>query len=119
VTAAAIAIDKDGCDIMVETLSRYLYNTISDLPAEKRPKQAPLWKAEASGDTLLTYFPQSATKLIADIPVSSLDTADIITKGNDYLDKKEYQKTSEHHQKVITDPNLAKAWINKGIALQT
>jgi tetratricopeptide (TPR) repeat protein len=45
--------------------------------------------------------------------------ADFRTKANAFLDKKEYQKAPEHHQKAITDPNLAKAWINKGIVLQT
>jgi hypothetical protein len=31
----ATAIDKNGYNVIGETLSRYLYNTISDLPAEK------------------------------------------------------------------------------------
>jgi tetratricopeptide (TPR) repeat protein len=111
-----LAIDKDGY-VTVETLSKYLYNTILDLPVEKRPKQTPIRKVEASGDIVLAYFPQIATKLREDSTVSSLGVADVITKGNIHLDKKEYEKALEYYQKINTDPNLARAWINKALAL--
>jgi len=55
------ATNDDGY-ITVDSLSKYIYNTIMSLPPEKRPKQKPVRKVEASGDIILGYYPKFAGK---------------------------------------------------------
>jgi hypothetical protein len=50
------ALDKHG-DVTVDTLSRYVYQKIMDLPPEKSPKQKPFRKIETSGDIILVERP--------------------------------------------------------------
>lgn len=45
------ALDINGC-VTVDSLSKYVYNTIMSLPPGKRPKQKPIRKVEASGDII-------------------------------------------------------------------
>lgn len=40
-------------NVTIDTLSKYVYSKIMSLPLEKRPKQRPLRKIEASGDIIL------------------------------------------------------------------
>jgi tetratricopeptide (TPR) repeat protein len=110
------AIDVNGY-VTVDSLSRYVYNSIMDLPSERRLKQKPIRKIEASGDIVLAYYPQSITTLKTISPSKSLDTANLIKEGNKYLEAKEYQKALDHFQKVINDPNYSDAWNNKAVAL--
>ena len=51
------AVDKDG-NVTVDTLGKYVYNKIMSLPADKRPKQKPIRKVEASGDIILAHYPK-------------------------------------------------------------
>ena len=53
--------NNDG-NITVDTLSKYVYEKIMNLPLKKRPKQRPLRKIESSGDIILvekSCLPQS------------------------------------------------------------
>jgi uncharacterized caspase-like protein len=49
-------IDENGY-VTVDSLSRSVYHTIMSLPPDKRPKQKPVRKIEASGDIVVAYYP--------------------------------------------------------------
>jgi hypothetical protein len=49
------AIDTNG-NVTVDSLSKFVYNTIMSLPSDKRPKQKPIKKVEASGDIILAHY---------------------------------------------------------------
>ena len=51
------SIDKYG-NVTVDTLGKYVYNKIMSLPPDKRPKQKPIRKVEASGDIVLAHYPK-------------------------------------------------------------
>jgi hypothetical protein len=51
------AVDKDG-NVTVDTLGKYVYNKIMSLPLDKRPRQKPIRKVEASGDIILAHYPR-------------------------------------------------------------
>lgn len=110
------ATDANG-NVTVDSLSRYVYNAIMSLPSDKRLKQRPIRKIEASGDIILAHYPQSIKTLQAISPSKPLDIANLIEEGNKYLEAKEYQKALDHFQKVIKDPNYSNAWNNIAIAL--
>jgi tetratricopeptide (TPR) repeat protein len=109
-------IDANGY-VTVDSLSKYVYNAIMSLPSDKRLKQRPIRKIEASGDIILAHYPRSITTLKTISPSKSLDTANLIEEGNKYLEAKEYQKALDHYQRVIKDPNYSNAWNNKALAL--
>lgn len=50
------AVDNYG-NVTPYTLGNYIYKQILNLPSEKRPKQTPIIKAEAIGDTILANYP--------------------------------------------------------------
>ncbi|CAN5413396.1 hypothetical protein BH18THE2_BH18THE2_29620 [soil metagenome] len=110
------SVDNNGY-VTPYSLNKYIFKKINSLPSKKRPQQKPLMKAETSGDIILAYYPQLAKKLYPEHPAASIDTADIISRGNRYLDNREYNKALEYYEKIVSDPNLAKAWNNKGSAL--
>jgi tetratricopeptide (TPR) repeat protein len=106
--------------VTVDSLSRYVYNAIMSLPSDRRLRQKPIRKVEASGDIILAYYPQfiRTTAALGTIsPSKSLDTEKLIKEGNEFLQAKEYQKALDHFQLVIRDPNYADAWNNIAIAL--
>ena len=51
------AVDKYG-NVTVDTLGKYVYNKIMSLPPDKKPKQKPIRKVEASGDIVLAHYPK-------------------------------------------------------------
>jgi hypothetical protein len=60
------SVDSDG-NITPYSLGNYIYRSILNLPARKRPKQKPITKVEASGDIILASYPN----LSKSKPVSS------------------------------------------------
>jgi hypothetical protein len=56
------AVDKYG-NVTVDTLGKYVYNKIMSLPPDKRPKQKPIRKVEASGDIILAHYPKFITNI--------------------------------------------------------
>ena len=50
------SVDSDG-NITPYSLGNYIYRSILNLPARKRPKQKPITKVEASGDIILASYP--------------------------------------------------------------
>lgn len=53
------SVDDRGY-VTADSLGKYVYNSIMSLPSERRPKQKPIRKIEASGDIVLAYYPQFA-----------------------------------------------------------
>ena len=60
------SVDSDG-NITPYSLGNFIYRSILNLPAVKRPKQKPITKVEASGDIILASYPN----LSRSKPVSS------------------------------------------------
>jgi hypothetical protein len=50
------SVDSDG-NITPYSLGNFIYRSILNLPARKRPKQKPITKVEASGDIILASYP--------------------------------------------------------------
>jgi len=55
------SVDEAGY-VTADSLSNYIYSCIMSLPPERRPKQKPIRKIEASGDIVLAYYPRFARK---------------------------------------------------------
>jgi hypothetical protein len=55
------SVDDRGY-VTADSLGKYVYNSIMSLPHDKRPKQKPIRKIEASGDIILAHYPQLAKK---------------------------------------------------------
>jgi negative regulator of replication initiation len=51
----------------------YVYRAIMSLPADKRPKQTAITKAEESGNVILAYYPELKTSKIEDTLKSMLN----------------------------------------------
>ncbi len=54
-----ISVDIDG-NVTPDSLARYVYKAIVNLPQNKRPKQTPIRKIEAGGDIILAHYSQLA-----------------------------------------------------------
>jgi hypothetical protein len=64
------SVDVEG-NVTPYSLGSYVYRTILNLPAKRRPKQKPITKVEASGDIILASYPN----LVKSRDVSSAVTA--------------------------------------------
>jgi hypothetical protein len=53
------SVDPNG-HVTADSLGKYIYKAIVDLPAKKRPKQTPIRKVEAGGDIILASYPKLA-----------------------------------------------------------
>jgi hypothetical protein len=68
------SVDSDG-NITPYSLGNYIYRSILNLPARKRPKQKPITKVEASGDIILASYPNLIkTKAAVASPITSPST---------------------------------------------
>jgi hypothetical protein len=50
-------VDLNG-SVTVDTLGKYVYDTIMSLPPDKKPNQKPVMKVEAGGTIVLASYPQ-------------------------------------------------------------
>jgi len=66
------SVDVEG-NVTPYSLGSYVYRTILNLPAKRRPKQKPITKVEASGDIILASYPN----LVKSRDVTSAVTAPI------------------------------------------
>lgn len=107
------AIDKNGC-ITVDSIAKYLYNTIMSLPAERRPKQKPIRKIEASGNIILANFCRPIEKSVS---IKSTVSNKAMDKGAEYINNKDYLKALEYYERTLKNPDDSKIWLNKAIAL--
>jgi Caspase domain/Bacterial Ig domain len=62
------SVDAEG-NVTPYSLGNFIYRSILNLPARKRPKQKPITKVEASGDIILANYPDLA-KSIASHPIT-------------------------------------------------
>jgi Caspase domain/Pentapeptide repeats (8 copies)/NHL repeat len=53
----AESVDGEG-NVTPQSLGTYVYRAIMSLPANKRPKQTPITRAEESGNVILAYHPE-------------------------------------------------------------
>jgi uncharacterized protein YjbI with pentapeptide repeats len=51
------SVDSEG-NVTPQSLGSYVYKEITSLPADKRPTQTPITKAEESGNIILAYYPE-------------------------------------------------------------
>lgn len=51
------SVDING-NVTAYSLENYIYKSIINLPINKRPKQKPITKVEASGDIILATYPK-------------------------------------------------------------
>lgn len=65
------AVDKYG-NVTVDTLGKYIYNKIMSLPPDKKPKQKPIKKVEASGDILLAHYPKFTSYTQNELPSKTM-----------------------------------------------
>lgn len=108
------SINSNGF-VTVDTLSNYIYDKFMELPENKRPKQKPLRKVEASGDIILAYYPQLGH---SKTPVSnSVDLNVLIDEGKKFLDNKDYQRAFEYWDDITQKFPSPDAWNYKGIAV--
>jgi tetratricopeptide (TPR) repeat protein len=110
--------DKEATNngfVTVDSLSNYVYDKIMELPEDRRPKQKPLRKVEASGDIILAYHPQF-TRLNEQV-TNSVDSSSLILKGKEFLDNKDYQTAFEYWDDITHKFGLPEAWYYKGLAV--
>jgi tetratricopeptide (TPR) repeat protein len=101
------SVDGDG-NITPYSLGNYIYRAILNLPANKRPKQKPITKVEASGDIILANYPKLA-KIKADIgdledpakKTIKTDVTLIYQDAWDYYSKGDYNKAIEYFDKAL------------------
>ena len=67
----AESVDSEG-NVTPQSLGSYVYRAIMSLPADKRPKQTPITKAEESGNVILAYHPELKPVKIEDTLASML-----------------------------------------------
>ena len=53
------SVDDNGF-VTPDSLSKFAYNQMMSLPPDRRPRQKPVRKVEASGDIILAHYPQYA-----------------------------------------------------------
>ena len=104
------AVDKYGY-VTADSLGRFIYDGIMSLPIDRRPKQRPVRKMDISGEIVIAHYPQKSrnSKIMEKEPLMD----DI---GEQYLDKKEYNKALEYYGRISIDPSKAGLWVNKGTA---
>ena len=59
-------------NVTPQSLGSYVYRAIMSLPADKRPKQTPITKAEESGNVILAYHPELKPVKVEDTLASML-----------------------------------------------
>jgi hypothetical protein len=78
------SVDASGY-VTADSLGKYIYKAIVDLPAKKKPKQTPIRKVEAGGDIILASYPKLA-RANSSIPMS-------ISSFQERTRKKDYGRT--------------------------
>ena len=81
------AVDVNG-NVTVDTLGTYLYDTLVNLPSDKRPNQKPVRKVEAGGTIVLASFPTLGTFWQSDKSDYSKEISEIM----DIMRKARYDK---------------------------
>jgi tetratricopeptide (TPR) repeat protein len=103
------AVDEDG-NVTPDTLGKYVFREIVNLPEAKRPKQKPIRKVEAGGDIILAQYPEIVKK--------EPNPYELIQDAIDYLKKGDPSIAIEYSDRAIAvNPNIASAYNFKGQGL--
>ena len=100
------AVDKYG-NLTVDTLGKYIYNKIMSLPQDKKPKQKPIRKVEASGDIILAHYPKFITDSSKLQPKITTEF-DLTKSSNQQHMNKSFKSTSQ------LEEELKKIYENEG-----
>jgi tetratricopeptide (TPR) repeat protein len=101
------SVNADGT-VTPSSLGKYVYNAILNLPPNKRPKQKPVTKTDASGEIILANYPYLARPEAEPIHTSpsSTDISFIIDKGLRYITSEEYDSAiSSFNDAIAINPN--------------
>ncbi len=101
--SAKDAIETNG-NVTVDSLSRYVYNTMMSLSPDKRPKQKPIKKVEASGDIILAHYDIDKTTNIGKDKESSTNsssdtTSEIYNKSENQSLKNIKEQIKDYYEK--------------------
>lgn len=77
------SVDIDG-NVTPDSLAKYVYKAIVNLPQNKRPKQTPIRKIEAGGDIILAHYSQLAKTKVA-------SESSLIKKSPSIIEKQEHE----------------------------
>jgi hypothetical protein len=87
------SVDVEG-NVTPYSLGSYVYRTILNLPAKRRPKQKPITKVEASGDIILASYPNL-------VKPATLSSSPFIKEEEHYL-----QPTTKKKQQPWLSPKI-------------
>ncbi len=105
------AIDEEG-NVTPDTLGKYVYREIVNLPEGKRPKQKPIRKVEAGGDIILAQFPELVKK------EQTQDPYELIQDATEHLKRGDHTTAIQSSDNAIAiNPRIAIAYVIKGLAL--
>jgi tetratricopeptide (TPR) repeat protein len=104
------SVDSEG-NVTPDSLGNYVYKEILNLPPDKRPKQKPIRKTEASGEVILAHYASKAKEKIGNL-------TSILSTAMDYLQDKKYENAIMTFNKIILlDPKNYFAYKYKADAL--
>ncbi|MDQ3969943.1 MAG: tetratricopeptide repeat protein, partial [Thermoproteota archaeon] len=101
------SVDSSG-NVTADTLGKYVYREIINLPPEKRPKQTPIRKLEVGDEIILAHYPEYVEGYEQIIP-------SLMDEGDKYFLREEYDSAKNCYDRVIKiNPNHVDAWYKKG-----
>jgi DNA-binding beta-propeller fold protein YncE/tetratricopeptide (TPR) repeat protein len=110
---AKSAVDEEG-NVTPDTLGKYVFREIVNLPEGKRPKQKPIRKVEAGGDIILAQYPEIVKK----IQDQGQNPYELIQDAIEYLKKGDPASAIEYSDKaIVINPAIASAYNFKGQGL--
>ena len=87
------AVDDEG-NVTPDTLGRFIYRQIGNLPSEKRPKQIPITKGESAGDIILTTYTHLGKDALKNI-------GSIVNEGMQHFENGDYDYARTLFDKAI------------------
>ncbi|MGC1933077.1 MAG: hypothetical protein WA667_29235 [Candidatus Nitrosopolaris sp.] len=104
------SVDSNGY-VTPYSLNRYIYKKINSLSTEKRPRQKPLMKAEASEEIILASYPELRRKTMDTVSTTTPDAKEGVTPPIQPTD----ESNKEIKAPIMTSPPIIqkKLEINK------
>jgi uncharacterized protein YjbI with pentapeptide repeats len=93
------SIDSEG-NVTPQSLGKYVYRAIMNLPLDKRPRQIPITRTEESGNVILASYPELKLKKIEEILASMLK---LLREGN----IQDFNKIREEYSAVLPMPDFS------------
>jgi hypothetical protein len=89
------SVDNEG-NVTPQSLGKYVYRAIMSLPADKRPRQKPITRAEESGDVILASHPEIRPDIKKSLTHAVLPTDDIPS-----VRRREYQFLARNKYQLV------------------